>query len=216
VTPQGPLRGATPGLAASLGRPTTERYRTFIEGLIEVDQQLTDDSNFLELAILAVAEVNKFIGDDQSLRLAGVSQVLRRLQAALHNKRMGANPPELSELHPNAKAPGRPTNQTHDILRGALVVGLSTLIEHGMTIREASNLLAKYCDEAGARYRGKPISASRLRQWREQVGDTSPKSTDDAVRAIQAKRPPQLGRSLPNAKQEAMGMAQLAARWNSK
>jgi hypothetical protein len=208
-----------------LPRPSTVRYRTLIESLMSIDEDLLTGAHPLRASIAVVQAVSQFIGDDHTLRVAGVSTTLRRLLAALDDTAVGGKPDWLfggaidePARENGQKKAGRRVKQPDHSLRGAMVHALSGLIAVGMKNQEASQWMEKQLSSSGARYRGKPVTSRQLLQWREQTGDSAPQAADDAVRVLGqiGSQFPSLPATLATRKQIAQRIAQVVARYNSK
>jgi hypothetical protein len=215
---------AVPG--DQLSRPSTARYRTLIETLQQIDQELLNGAHALRASIDAVQAVCQFIGEDVPLRQAGVSVTLRRLLAALDDTAVGAKPDWLfsgglgeDQKEDGGKKPGRRVDLSDHTLRGVMVYALSGLIDAKMRNKDAAQLMEQMLSSAGALYQGKPITAANLIQWRKQTGDSAPRTADEAVRIVGqicAQRPASFPSTIQNQKLIAQMIASVVARYNSK
>jgi hypothetical protein len=196
-------------------RPSVLRYQRMVQALVAADHALQDGEHPLDASIRALHAVMVFLGDDSELRNVGISVALRRLLASLNDTAHGAKSDLLSKIDDPTR--GAPEHRSEDYLRGIVVAAVCELIRARFKNQEAAKMIARMASDAGLRHKGKPIPYKQILQWREQVGDTSPKATDlmaGQVSALLAQ-----GRSnLPDTKQTALKVASMlitAARRNS-
>jgi hypothetical protein len=198
--------------------PSVETYRALIAALMLADQRRASGVHPLRAYIDVVSAFCQFIGSNNVLRQAGVSTTLRRLLADLEDRAAGSKPPAFFDVRSLWKGKGPPTNQSRDMLRGCLVGGLNALIEAGESNAGAARWLERALALAEVGYRGKPIKAAQLLQWREQTGDTAPQAADDAIRNIALICGPPLGKESPleRARLLASAVVGTVRRWNSR
>ena len=204
--------------AMHLPAPSAATYRALIAALMLADQGLASGVHPQLAYINALWAICQFVGSDDVLRRAGVSVTLRRLLADLDDTAAGAKPKSLFGGGARWKGQGRPTNLTSHVLRGCLVGGLNELIRAGESNAAAARWLERTLAGVGARYKGKPITAAQLLQWREQTDDTAPQAADDAVRVMSLMREqfPNKALTLEQAKLFASCIVLTVARWDFK
>jgi hypothetical protein len=209
-----------------LQRPSTVRYQTLIQAVLDADQGLQQGAHPLASSILAVQAVCQFIGSDTPLRVAGVSVVLRRLLAALEDASVGGKPQMLfsgainepvEQRKDERKKAGRRAFQTFHTLRGGIVAAVSGLIDAGMKNAEAGKTIERMLAKAGVRRGGKPIGANQILQWREETNATAPVMSDEAAKIIKSmgEHCSPTNSALENAKLRAQAVVTVVARYNS-
>jgi hypothetical protein len=204
-----------------LSPPSSARYQALIDTLISIDAELVAGKHQLQASIDALAAVCQLIGDDALLREVGVSVTLRKLLAGLNDAALGAKPDWLfggainePEREDGTKKPGRRTGTSSQVLRGLLVNAVSGLIEAGMKNASAASYV-----QGELRKKGIEINAKTLLQWREQKGDSAPKTSDEADRIItqiRAQGDSTLAPSVESQKQIARMLVEVFARYDSR
>ena len=171
---------------SQLGRPSVVRYRRLIEALVRADQAAEAGVDKLDVLVMCVASVVRFIDADLAIRGTGLTRSLSILAGALQDLRQGARPRLFFERP--RKGPGRPTNLIFEGARGAIAAAVAVLIKEGESRADAGKFVADQSGKTGVRLPdGNTISSKQVLGWYDDIDDRAQGLAEDIYRNIISK-----------------------------
>jgi hypothetical protein len=169
------------GGSPKISRPSTERYRVLVEGLVRADQSRRDGDDDLAVSLTCLVEVVRFLDADKYIVENGLSGPLAALGLALHDWSQGARHP----VFDRPRKGGRPQNVSFAAQQAILAAAVTILIKAGESRPSAAKFVAAELRKNGMNAPGgKPISSDQILGWRDRIARRAPPLTKRIYKSV--------------------------------